>query len=127
MKLRWPWEWSLQWRITTLLICLVIVAGSTADVFYSRYTKSILEKRLLEKVDFIMRFYVGSITQSLAAQDDIKLLDDVKHLENDQEIISITVVDDRKEVRYDADAQKMGSVSDDPDILEAFTKGESRL
>lgn len=58
-------------------------------------------------------------------KDDVTLLQIVNRLEQDEEITSVAVVDQRNEVRYHADPDKMGMRYDDPVVAKVLKSGEA--
>lgn len=100
----------------------VMALGITlvAQSLLMKQARSALEYRLSEKAVFINSFYAFLIADSLQRKDDVTLLQVINRLEQDQEITSVVVVDDKGEVRYHADAEKVGTLWDDPLMKKAL-------
>jgi HAMP domain-containing protein len=57
----------------------------------------------------------------------VKLLQVINRLEEDQEISSVLVVDQRKEIRYNIDPEKVGTTSKDPLLNTALDSGDASV
>ena len=57
-------------------------------------------------------------------KDDVSLLQVIDQLEKDPDVISVVVVDDRGEIRYSADQNKVGEAVDDAGMKKVFESGE---
>jgi hypothetical protein len=120
-------SWNLTNRILVAAGVLVLLASSTVEVYFMHNERAALERRLKEKMDFINKFYVNSIADSLEAQDDVRLLQDINRLEEDTEITSVIVVDDHGDIRYHSDPEKMGTHLEDPFVADALKTGEGAI
>jgi hypothetical protein len=118
---------NLSNRFTLLLGGIVLMTALSARTFYTRQERSDLQLRLQEKAAFINKFYSFLIADALVRKDDITLLQVVNSLEEDQEISSVIVVDQRAAVRYHADPHKIGMLIDDTLIKNALQTGQPMM
>jgi sensor histidine kinase regulating citrate/malate metabolism len=125
MKLRY--DWTLSRRLVGAAVLLVVMTSTTVEMYFLHSTRIAMERRLQEKVDFINRFYVNSIADALSSQDDVRLLQDINRLEEDQEITSVVVVDQAGDIRYHSDPEKIGAHFDDALVEETLKSGEGSV
>jgi hypothetical protein len=118
---------SLGARFSLLTAALLAVALLMGDQFALRQTRTVMDMRLREKATFINNFYSFLIADALIRKDDITLLQVVDQLEKDQEITSVLVVDQKGLVRYNVDAEQIGSVVEDPLLKKVLETGEGSL
>jgi len=107
-------------RFCILAGVVAVAITLVAQSLLMKQARNALELRLSEKAVFINSFYAFLIAESLQRKDDVTLLQVINRLEQDQEITSVVVVDDKGEVRYHADAEKVGTLWDDPLMKKAL-------
>ncbi len=110
-------------RFVVLTCAFILLTAVSAQLFFSRQARTDLEQRLQEKSIFINSFYSYLIADALVRKDDVTLLQVVSRLEQDEEITSVIVVDNRNEVRYHADPDKMGTKFDDQVVINVLKTG----
>jgi len=112
-------------RFAVMAALLIMITGFSAQRFYTRQERTDLEMRLREKSTFINTFYSFLIADSLMRKDDVTLLQVVNRLEEDQEVTNVIVVDQKDEIRYHSDPQKVGLVLEDPLIKNVLQSGDA--
>lgn len=116
---------SLTRRFLVLVGAFVLFTAYSSQSFFARQERTNLETRLREKASFINNFYAFLIADALVRKDDITLQQVVNRLEEDQEITSVLVADQRGMIRYNRDAEKVGLPTEDPAIATALKTGEA--
>src|SRR4029077_5572172 len=116
---------ELPKRFAVMTALLILITGLSAQMFYTRQERTDLEMRLREKSTFINTFYSFLIADSLVRKDDVTLLQVVNRLEEDQEVTAVTVLDQRNEIRYHADPQKVGLPLEDPLVKNVLQSGDA--
>src|SRR5262249_6292054 len=86
-----------------------------------------LETRLREKASFINRYSSDRIAAALIQKDDVTLIQVINQLEDDPEIFSVVVVDQKGFYRYHRDPEKVGLPVNDPAILNTLKTGEATI
>jgi hypothetical protein len=118
---------SISTRFIILLCGIVAVTAFSARSFYVRQERADLQLRLQEKAAFINKAYAFLISGALARNDDIGLLQIVNSLEDEKEITSVIVVDQKNEIRYHADPDKTGRILEDPLVKQALETGQASM
>jgi len=118
---------NLEYRFVAFTAVLFLAATLLAQSFMIRQERAALETRLGEKAAFINTFYAFLIADALSRKDDVTLLQVISRLEEDQEISSVIVVDNKGEVRYHIDAEKVGTLWNDPLLTKALQSGDGIL
>ena len=118
---------DLSKRFILLMGILVLFTAFSSQMFFGRQERANLETRLREKSSFINNFYSFLIADSLMRKDDVTLLQVINRLEEDQEIFSVIVADQRGAVRYHANSEKVGSPLEDAAMMESLKSGEATL
>lgn len=107
--------------------CFVLLTAWSSQTFFGRQERTNLETRLREKAAFINNFYAFLIADALMRKDDITLYQVINRLEEDQEISSILVTDKRGTLRYHQNPDKVGTISDDQQMMNALKTGEAAI
>lgn len=102
-----------------VMLVILMVFG-----YMSRQQRATLGLRLSEKATFINSFYSFLIADALSRNDDVTLQQVIESLEKDQEVTSVVVIDQKGEVRYHADPQKVGEIWNDELLSNSLQKGE---
>ncbi len=118
---------SLLKRFFLLSACLVIMTALSSQMFFARQERTNLETRLREKASFINRYSADRIASALIQKDDVTLLQVINQLEEDQEIFSIYVIDQRGDFRYHRDSERVGTPASDAAILNTLKTGEASI
>ncbi len=118
---------DLNKRFIMLMCGFVLFTAFSAQTFFSRQQRTNLETRLREKASFINNFYAFLIADALIRKDDITLLQVANRLEEDQEITSVVVTDQRGAVRYHRDSERVGNAIDDPALANTLKTGEAGI
>lgn len=113
---------DLSMRFATLGAVIALMIAMVARTYFVRQQRNAMELRLREKVLFINKFYDFLIADSLARKDDVTLLQVINRLEEDPEITSVLVVDQKKEVRYHVDPEKIGSIWEEDTLIDNVLK-----
>lgn len=118
---------DLTWKFGCLmsLIAVLITVAAKANIMHAARTA--LEVRLGEKAAFINNFYAVVVADALQRKDDVTLLQWISSLERDQEVTSVVVVDQKSQVRYHIDAEKVGTTWEDPLVKKALETGEGEM
>ncbi len=117
-------SWSLLTRISWLTGAFILGATLLTQLYFARHERASLELRLREKANFINNYYSISVAEALANNDDVRLQQMISRLEEDPEITSVVVVDGSGEIRYHADAEKVGTPLEDPLLKTALQTGD---
>src|SRR5258708_15956572 len=120
-------QYSLSTRFVVLLVGSVAMTAFSARSFYVRQERTDLQMHLQEKAAFINKAYSFLIADALIRKDDISLLQVVNSLEEEKDVISVVVVDQRDEIRYHGDAHKIGLVFDDPLVKNGLQTGQALM
>jgi len=115
---------ALFTKITLLAGILALVCIGTSQLYFARHERAALQLRLTEKANFVTNFYAFLIADALSRNDDVTLQQVITRLEEDAEVASVVVVDERREVRYHADPEKVATILDDPLLLKSFESGD---
>jgi hypothetical protein len=115
---------SLFTRLSWLTGCLAFISVITAELYFVRHERAILELGLRDKINFITNYYALGIAESLQRDDDIMLQQIMSGLEQDHDVTSSIVVDGKGEIRYHADPDKVGSTLEDPFVKKSLESGE---
>src|SRR5258706_4078017 len=91
---------SLFTRLSWLTGALALVSVITAELYFVRNERAILELGLREKINFITNYYALGIAEALQRNDDIMLQQIINGLEQDHDVTSVVVVDGHGEIRY---------------------------
>jgi hypothetical protein len=111
----------------------IIACGITLTVtlmmhsFFYKQENGLLDLRLREKVNFISRVYTILTAQAIQSDDDVSLLQIVESLEADPEVTSVIVVDQKGEIRYHIDPQRVGTMLDDKQISTVLNTGDGGM
>lgn len=119
-RLKIPFFQRFSWVGGFTLTFVILVSHA----YYADRTRQELRNRLQEKAVFINNFLGFTFSTALAMKDDITLLQVMSQLEQDQDVLSIVVADDRGEIRYSNDQNKIGEEADDPDMKQVARTGE---
>jgi len=95
--------------------------------YYAHRTADVLRQRLDQKAVFISGYLAFPFATSIQNKDDVTLVQIMDQLEKDPDVISAVVVDDRGEIRYSADPNKLGEENLDEDIKKVAETGEPIL
>jgi hypothetical protein len=111
---------DLNWKFGFLMSLLIVAVMLAEQALLMKQTRVGMESRVAEKASFINTFYAFLIADALQRKDDVTLLQVINRLEDDPEILSVIVVDNKGEVRYHADSEKLGTQWNDPLIQKAL-------
>jgi hypothetical protein len=118
---------NLKQRFLGITAGFVVLTALSSQAFFTRQARADLELRLGEKAAFINKTYALSIATALVQKDDILLLQVINNLEEDPEISSVLVVDQRGSVRYHADTEKLGAKIEDTWVQKVLETGEGSM
>ena len=82
---------SLATRLTLLSAVLVLMSIITAESYFMRHERAMLELQLREKINFISNYYALGIAEALQRNDDVMLQQILLGLEQDSDITSVIV------------------------------------
>jgi len=117
-------KWDLTWKLCFVTGAMALMITLISQAVVMKQARTALELRLGQKAAFINSFYSFLIADALQRKDDVTLLQVVNRLEEDQEITSVIVVDDKGEIRYHADPEKIGAPVDDPLVRKALDSSD---
>lgn len=115
---------DLYLRFTLGTVFIVGIVILMVFGYMTRQERQALAVRLSEKAAFINSFYSFLVADALLRNDDVTLQQVINKLEEDQEITSVVVVDQKGEVRYHVDPQKVGEAWKDDLITQALQKSD---
>lgn len=115
---------TLFTKMTLLAGVLALMSIAIAQLYFGRHERSMLQLRLSEKATFVTNFYAFLIADALSRNDDVTLQQVITRLEEDSEVASVVVVDEKREIRYHADPEKVATTMEDPLLLKAFESGD---
>jgi hypothetical protein len=115
---------DLNWKFGVVISLIIMAVMLAEQGLLMNQTRVGMESRLAEKAAFINTFYASLIGEALQRKDDVTLLQWISHLEEDPEVTSVVVVDNNGEVRYHADAEKLGTQWNDPLMQKALESGD---
>ncbi len=118
---------DLTWKFMALTALMVTTVMLAEQSLLMKQTRVGMESRLAEKAAFINTFYAFLIADSLQRKDDVTLQQVINRLEDDPEITSVVVVDNKGEIRYHTDPEKLGLQLDDAAVKKASETGEGTM
>src|SRR5262245_15394520 len=86
---------NLSKRFLVILAAVVCTTVFSAQWYYGSQERVYLELRLKEKAAFLHKFYAFLISDLLIRKDDITLLQVANGLEQQEEVTSVIVVDQK--------------------------------
>jgi hypothetical protein len=116
---------SLSTRLTLLSGVLVLMSIVTAESYFMRHERAMLELQLRDKINFISNYYALGIAEALQRHDDVMLQQILSGLEQDSDITSVIVVDGKSHIRYHSDPEKIGETLDDALVKRSMATGEA--
>lgn len=118
---------NLEFRVGFATAILFLGVAILGQRFMIKQERAALETRLGEKAAFINSFYSFLIGDALQRKDDVTLLEVINRLEQDQEIVTVVVVDGKSEIRYHADPEQVGTELKDEMVTKAMQTGDGIL
>jgi hypothetical protein len=115
---------ELNWKFGLIAAAMAWAIAMAAQSVAMKQATAALDMRLAQKAAFINKFYSFLIADALQRKDDVTLLQVIHSLEEDQEVVSVVVVDDIGEIRYHVDPEKMSTVTEEVGVKKALETGD---